>query len=72
MSHIVVEKGGIFLERGVDSGRIAYICLKGGIFCEEGVDSVRVAYICLGGYILGRMVRFWEDRIICLKGGYNL
>ena len=43
MSHIVVEKGGIFLERGVDSGRVAYRCLKGGIFWEEGVDSGRIA-----------------------------
>ena len=53
MSHIVVEKGGIFLERGVDSGKVAYRCLK-------------------GGYILGGRGRFWEDRIICLKGGYKL
>ena len=51
MSHIVVEKGGIFLERGVDSGRVAYRCLKG------------VAYILRG------RGRFWEDRLICLKGG---
>ena len=26
-SHIVVEKGGIFLEGGVDSGRVAHILL---------------------------------------------
>ena len=37
------------------------------------MDSVRVAYIMFKrGYILGRMGRFWENRIICLKGGYNL
>ena len=43
MSHIAVEKRGIFLERGVDYGRVAYGCLKGGIFWEEGVDSGRIA-----------------------------
>ena len=43
MSHIVVEKGGIFLERGVDFGRVAYRCLNGNIFWEEGVDSGRIA-----------------------------
>ena len=40
---IVVEKGGIFLERGVDSRMVAYKCLKDGIFWEEGVDSGRIA-----------------------------
>ena len=43
MSHIVVEKGGIFLERGVDSGKVAYSCSNGDIFWEEGVDSGRIA-----------------------------
>ena len=27
-SHIVVEKGGILWQEGVDSGRVAYRCLK--------------------------------------------
>ena len=43
MSHIVVEKEGIFLERGVDFGMVSYRCLKEGIFWEEGVDSGRIA-----------------------------
>ena len=42
----MVEKGGIFWEGGVDTGRVAYInWLKGGIFWEGGVDSRRVAHI---------------------------
>ena len=47
---MVVEKGGIFLEGGVDSGRVAHIHLlkRGGrpIFWEGGVDSGKVAYSC--------------------------
>ena len=42
MSHIVVEKGGIFWEGGVDSGspiHIYMITIKGGRSWEGGVDS---------------------------------
>ena len=46
-SHIVVEKGGVFWEGGVDSGRVTHIHLLkrggGGIFWEGWVDSGRVA-----------------------------
>ena len=36
VSHIVVKKGGMFWERGVNSGRVAYRYLKrgGGTFWE--------------------------------------
>ena len=44
---MVVENEGIFWEGGVDSGRVAYICVEnGGIFWEGGVDSGRVVHSC--------------------------
>ena len=47
-SLINVEVGGfIFWEGGVDSRRVAYICVKGDISWDGGVDSGRVAYRCL-------------------------
>ena len=46
VSHIVVEKGGIFWEGGVDSGRVAYINLL-----RRGVYSGREGYILGGPYI---------------------
>ena len=59
-----VEKGGIFWEVGVDSGRAAHIHLLqrvgGGIFWERGVYSGKVAHINLlkRGVYSGREGRF--------------
>ena len=66
VSHKVVENGGIFWERGVNSGRVAYRCLKEGgciLGGREGrVDSESVT-LYKRGYILGGRGRFWECRI---------
>ena len=48
-SHMVVERGCISWEGGVDSGRVTCSCGKESIFWEGRVDSERVAYICLNG-----------------------
>ena len=69
VSHIVVKKGGIFWERGVNSGRVAYRCLKGGggTFWEGGregrVDSESVT-LYKRGYILGGRGIFWEGGVV--------
>ena len=47
-----VEKGGIFWEGGVNSGRVAHRCLKIG-----GLDSWKVAKRCRKGGI------FWEGGV---------
>ena len=66
VSHIVVKKGGIFWERGVNSGRVAHRCLKEGGGVNSGsegkVDSESVT-LYKRGYILGGRRRFWDCRI---------
>ena len=67
VSHVVVKKGGIFWERRVNSGRVAYRCLKEGggyiLIGRDGrVDSESVT-LYKKGYILGGRGRFWECRI---------
>ena len=59
VSHIVVKKGGIFLERGLNSESIAYRCLKGGgggVHSGREVEILR-ASLCIKGGI------FWEGGI---------
>ena len=54
-----------YIQRGRDSGRIAYRCLQVGIIWEGGgVDFWGVAYTCRKvGYILGGRGSFRECRI---------
>ena len=78
VSHLVVEKGGIFWKEGSILGAPLYV--KEGIFWEGGVDCGSVTYIFVkkGGILFwegGRVYsgsatyrcRFWEGRIS--KGG---
>ena len=61
VSHIVVKKGGIFWERGVNCGRVAYRCLKEGGYILGGregrVDSESVN-LYKKGYNQGGRGRF--------------
>ena len=57
--------GGIFWKGGVDSERLAYICLKGSILWEGGgwIPGVSHSRIYIYMYILGGRGRIWECRI---------
>ena len=62
----IVKKGGIFLEGGVDYGRVVCRYLKrGGIFWKEGVDFRSVTYSCRKGSV------FWERVVDCGRIAYS-
>ena len=60
----MVEKGSIFWEGGVDSGRVAHInWLKRGVCSGRRVDSGNRRHLSWkGGYILGGRGKFWEPQ----------